>query len=341
LAETTVVVPLPLGVTVKVYDVPLVSPVTVQCCAPVGAVVVLITVQVKLPGVEVTTYVEATPSAVKFTTTEPLAAVPIVGVARAETVVTAADASEAPEVPPLLGVTLKVYAVALASPVTVQLCAPVGTVWVLATTQVLAPMVPPEAFDTVYVVAAPSATNETVTAPVPALATVGVARRLFIVTEFDAADTVVRPVPLPLAKTVALTMSLLVRPVKVTLCVPAATAVVPPTPTVLTAFNAGVVASVRLTVYNDATPSASHVTVTVLAPGSVAFGAPAAVAPSVALDTVIGVEAAETVEEVPLPLGVTINVSAPSVTMQLCVPVSGVETVIVHVSAVLVTPLTT
>jgi hypothetical protein len=111
--------------------------------------VVLITVQVKLPGVEVTTYVEATPSAWKFTTTDPLAAVPIVGVARAETVVTAFDAAEMPEVPPLLGVTVKVYAVALASPVTVQLWAPVGGTEVLATTQVLAPGVPPEAFDTV------------------------------------------------------------------------------------------------------------------------------------------------------------------------------------------------
>jgi len=35
-ADARVVVPLPLGVTVKVYDVPLVNPDTVQCCDPLG-----------------------------------------------------------------------------------------------------------------------------------------------------------------------------------------------------------------------------------------------------------------------------------------------------------------
>jgi hypothetical protein len=232
LSETTVVSALPLGVTVKVYDVPLVSPVTVQCCAPVGAVVVLITVQVKLPGVEVTVYVEATPSAVKFTRTEPLGALPIVGVARAETVVIELDAPEAVEVPPLVGVTMKVYAVPLASPVTVQLCAPVGTVVVLETAQLNEPA--PEAFVTVYVAATPSATKETNTAPVPAFATVGVARLAVIVMlGAVAADTVVRPVAFPLAKTVKLITSPVVRPVKVTLCVPAVTGVLPPAPRVL------------------------------------------------------------------------------------------------------------
>ena len=53
-AETKVVVPLPLGVTVKVYDVPLVSPDTVQFWGPTGGVTVLTTLQVKFPGVEVT-----------------------------------------------------------------------------------------------------------------------------------------------------------------------------------------------------------------------------------------------------------------------------------------------
>lgn len=52
--ETVEVVPRPLGVTVKVYEVPLVKPATVQFCDPVGAVAAA-TVQVKPPGVEVTT----------------------------------------------------------------------------------------------------------------------------------------------------------------------------------------------------------------------------------------------------------------------------------------------
>jgi hypothetical protein len=45
---------LPLGVTVKVYAVVAARPVTVQFWAPVGAVVVLTTVHVKLPGFDVT-----------------------------------------------------------------------------------------------------------------------------------------------------------------------------------------------------------------------------------------------------------------------------------------------
>jgi hypothetical protein len=52
--DTKEVVLLPLGVTVKVYDVPLVSPDTVQLCDPVGAVVLLAKVQVRPPGDEVT-----------------------------------------------------------------------------------------------------------------------------------------------------------------------------------------------------------------------------------------------------------------------------------------------
>jgi hypothetical protein len=53
-ADTVDVVPPPLGVTVKVYDVPLVSPEIVQLCEVVGAVE-LKTVQVKPPGFDVTT----------------------------------------------------------------------------------------------------------------------------------------------------------------------------------------------------------------------------------------------------------------------------------------------
>ena len=90
-AEGSDVVPLPLGVTTKVYVTPFVSPDTVQLCAPVGAVVLLATVQVlvvallaplRLLTVEETTYVEATPSAVKATVAAPLPPQVTVGVAR-------------------------------------------------------------------------------------------------------------------------------------------------------------------------------------------------------------------------------------------------------------------
>jgi hypothetical protein len=120
-------------------------------------------------------------------------------------------------------------------------------------------------------------------------------------------DTVVKPVPLPLAKTVKLTTSPVVRPVKVTLCVPAATAAAPVAvePTVLVASRAAEVVSIRFTVYSEATPSASHVTVAAPAPPSVATGAPVAEAPSTALN-VIAFDASDTVEEVLLPLGVTV-----------------------------------
>jgi hypothetical protein len=45
--DTSDDVPLPLGVTVKVYCVPVVSPVTVHDCLPVGGVVELMTVHVR------------------------------------------------------------------------------------------------------------------------------------------------------------------------------------------------------------------------------------------------------------------------------------------------------
>jgi hypothetical protein len=53
-ADTVEKAPVPLGVTVKVYDVPLVSPVTVQLCVPVGTGEEMLTTHVKPPGVEVT-----------------------------------------------------------------------------------------------------------------------------------------------------------------------------------------------------------------------------------------------------------------------------------------------
>jgi hypothetical protein len=221
----------------------------------------------------------------------------------------------------------------------------VGTVVVLEIVQVNAPTVPPDAFDTVYVAATPSATKETNTAPVPEFATDGVARALDTVRlGLDAADVVVKPVPLPLAVTVKLMTSPVVSPVKVRLCGPAATAVLPPAPRVLVASRVPEVVSTRLTVYSEATPSETHVTVAAPAPASLEVGLPPSVAgdaPSFALDTV-AFEASDAIEDRSPAFGVTINVSVMSVTTQLsAVPlaVAGVaETE--HVSAVFVTPLT-
>jgi hypothetical protein len=72
------VVLLPLGTTTKVYPVVSDNPVTVQLCVPVGGVA-LLTTQVRLPGVEVTTYVVATPSAVNVTVSEVALATTAVG----------------------------------------------------------------------------------------------------------------------------------------------------------------------------------------------------------------------------------------------------------------------
>jgi hypothetical protein len=67
----------------------------------------------------------------------PVPAFATVGVARAFVGVAEADAAEMVDVVLLpLGVTVKVYAVRLVSPVTLQLCAPVGAVVVFATTHV-------------------------------------------------------------------------------------------------------------------------------------------------------------------------------------------------------------
>jgi hypothetical protein len=88
-AETNEVVPLPEGVTVKVYASPLVKPVTLQDCGTVadGGVLLLMTVHVPLAALldvdaEATVYVEATPSAVKLTATAPVPANATVGVAK-------------------------------------------------------------------------------------------------------------------------------------------------------------------------------------------------------------------------------------------------------------------
>jgi hypothetical protein len=138
--DTNEVVLLPLGVTVKVYAVPLVSPDTVQLCEPVGATVLLAKVQVRPPGDEVTVYVEATPSAVNVTTAAPLLAKAAVGWARKFTPGMAAfDARDTVDVPPPVGVTTKVYDVPLVSPDTLQLCDPVSNGDVEATTHVRPP----------------------------------------------------------------------------------------------------------------------------------------------------------------------------------------------------------
>ena len=97
------------------------------------------TMQVKFPGVEVTVYVEATPSAVKVTV-EVVLPTEAVGAARAAPGITAGDAADAKVVVPLpLGVTVKVYDVPLVSPDTVQFCDPLGGVTVLMTVQMKFP----------------------------------------------------------------------------------------------------------------------------------------------------------------------------------------------------------
>jgi len=195
--DTVDVVPLPLGVTVKVYDVPLVSPDTVQCCEPVGTGKESLTTHVTPPGFEVTVYVEATPSALKVTVTVPRPASTAVGVARTAVGVTASEAPDTVEYTPApLGVTVKVYDVPLVSPATVQCCEPVGIEEELRTTHVT----PPGIEVTVYVEATPSAVKVTVEVVLPTEA-VGVARGAPGITAVDAADARV-VVPLPLGVTV-------------------------------------------------------------------------------------------------------------------------------------------
>jgi hypothetical protein len=89
-ADTVEVVLLPLGVTVNVYDVPFVSPATVQLCAPAVGGVTPLTLHVAVPGEAATVYRVATPSAVKLTVIAPLPARTAVGAVKA-----AAPANEA------------------------------------------------------------------------------------------------------------------------------------------------------------------------------------------------------------------------------------------------------
>ena len=134
--------PPPLGVTVNSYCVPFVNPVTVQLCDPVGAVsaatVQPSTAVVKAePMYELTAYEVAEPSAVNVTLIAPLPAFATVGVPRVVVGVIAADRPDAVDVVELpVGDTVNSYCVLFDSPVTVQLCEPVGGVVVFATRQV-------------------------------------------------------------------------------------------------------------------------------------------------------------------------------------------------------------
>ena len=128
----------------KVYESPFVRPETVQVCAPLGGVVLLMKVHVDSAAfarvdADETVYVVATPSAVKETTAAPVPPKETVGVANgvtpgaielefADTVLDVLDE--------IVGITVNVYDTPLVRPVTTQLCVPVGTVVVLATVQV-------------------------------------------------------------------------------------------------------------------------------------------------------------------------------------------------------------
>jgi hypothetical protein len=170
--EIVDVVAFPLGVTVKVYDVPLARPVTVQLWAPEGGVVVFTTTHDPL-GEPVIVYRVAVPSAVKLTLIAPEPALLTVGLGKALVAVTAVERPEAVEVVPLpLAATENWYGVPLVRPDTVQLCEPVGAVVVFATRQVK----PPGDEVTTYVEATPSAVKVTAIACEPATAAVGVAR---------------------------------------------------------------------------------------------------------------------------------------------------------------------
>jgi hypothetical protein len=130
-------------------------------------------------------------SAVKVTFTEVELALDVVGVPIADNVVTAVESAETVEpklsaAPFVVGVTWYVYDVLAVSPVTVQLCEPVGTVLVFATTHAVP--VPPVAYATVYVVAEPSAVKVIFCDPAATFATVGVASEPEGVTDVDSPD---------------------------------------------------------------------------------------------------------------------------------------------------------
>ena len=295
-SETVEAVEPPVGVTVNVYDVPFVSPVTVQLWAPEGTVTELATVQVELPGVEVTVYSVATPSATKLTLMAPVPAFATVGVGSAVVGVSEAEAAEIVDVVPFPeGVTVKVYGVPFVSPEMEQLCAPVGIVVVLATVQVT---VPGDEV-TVYSDATPSATNETTTLPGPAFATVGAARAVPGVSEADRAEAISVSPP-PLGVTVNSYAVAEASPVTVQFCEPVGAVVA------VTVHVGPAVANdeplYAVTVYVVATPSAVKVTFTDV------LLAIATVGVARATNVLIDAEAADTVDVVELPVGVTVKV---------------------------------
>ena len=106
---------------------------------------------------------------------------------------------------------------------------------------------------TVYVEATPSATKLTLTAPAPALATVGVASAPVGVTAVEAGDDVVDVVEFPVGFTVKVYGVPVVNPPTVQLCVPVG-AVVDETEQVNPPGD-------EVTVYVEAIPSAKNVTV--------------------------------------------------------------------------------
>jgi len=103
-ADTVDVVLLPLGVTVKVYDVVRASPVTLQLSDPVGGESVSETTHFCEPPPDANTvYVEATPSAMKVTRMEVASGSEPTGALRAEDATIAADVSAPETAGPLVG----------------------------------------------------------------------------------------------------------------------------------------------------------------------------------------------------------------------------------------------
>jgi hypothetical protein len=120
-ADTVEVVEPPLGVTVKVYAVPFVRPVTKQLGLPVGGLLLPIA-QVPPAGLEVTVYSVAWPSAANVTVTAPEPKTVATGAIIAEDAVTEADTAAAGSVP-VVGVTVNEYVTPAVSPVATHVCA--------------------------------------------------------------------------------------------------------------------------------------------------------------------------------------------------------------------------
>ena len=169
-----------------------------------------------------------------------------------------------------------------------------GGVVLLATVQVeFAAVLTVEAEATVYVDATPSAVKVTRTAPVPAKATVGVAKGVVPgAIDADASETVEE---LPVGVTVNVYDEPFVSPVTVQLWAPEGTVTELATVQVKVPGDAA-------TVYSVATPSATKLTLIAPVPAFATVGVGSAVV------GVSGAEAAEIVDVVPFPEGVTVKV---------------------------------